>query len=97
VLLAAGAWFVLQSRRGPGAAVPGTPGPAGAPSPAAQGRVPVAGEPPIVGPPTAPETTVETGVSTPPQGNPAQIPPSAAITPPEGVPAQSLPEGESRP
>ena len=95
VLLAAGAWFGLRSRR---AAVTAEPGGRGdVPSPAAQGRVPVAGEPPIVGPPTAPETTVETGVSTPPQGIPAQIPPSAAITPPEGFPAQGRPaEGEHR-
>lgn len=99
VQLAAWAWFVRQARGGAARpAVETVPAaPLGVPSPAAQGRVPVEGEPPIVGPPTAPEITVQAGVSTPPQGIPAQIPPSRAITPPEGFPAQSLPDEDTTP
>ena len=96
VLLAAGTWFVRAARRG-AARRTAEAAPAGVPSPAAQGRVPVEGQPPIVGPPTAPETTVEAGVSTPPQGIPAQIPPTRAITPPTGFPAQAPPDKDTTP
>lgn len=80
--------LVEQVRTRAEAAAGPPPGGRGPGAPVAARRPFPGGPRPVQGPPTAPDHEVRTGVSTPPQGFAAQVPPDAALTPPEGIPVQ---------